>query len=297
MPSIDENRETWNADQSWSRGGDEWSDPWGGTELMWLGTVLPRIHRFLPAGTVLEIGPGFGRWTQFLVELCDELIAVDLSERCVEACRDRFASVGHAGFHVNDGFSLDAVADGSVDFAFSFDSLVHAEADAVDAYLEQLARKLRPDGVAFIHHSNAGAYRRRSALARRLPPRLRVPLTLRGLVVNTYAWRAASVTAESVAAQCDRVGLAVIGQEKANWIYGRHLIDTMSTLTPRGSRWERPPLIVENRDFAREAAQLVELSKLYGVARFGFEGAPGPALHRGRSGAAARRTGAPAGPS
>ena len=51
------------------------------------------------------------------------------------------------------------VADRSVDFAFSFDSLVHADAEVLDAYAAELARTLAPDGVAFIHHSNLGAYR------------------------------------------------------------------------------------------------------------------------------------------
>jgi hypothetical protein len=45
------------------------------------------------------------------------------------------------------------IADGSIDLAFSFDSLVHAEADVLSFYLAQLATKLRSDGVAFIHHS------------------------------------------------------------------------------------------------------------------------------------------------
>ena len=35
----------------------------------------------------------------------------------------------HATFVVNDGKSLAAVADGSINFAFSFDSLVHVEID------------------------------------------------------------------------------------------------------------------------------------------------------------------------
>jgi hypothetical protein len=52
-------------------------------------------------------------------------------------------------FHVNDGRSLAAVADGSVDLIFSFDSLVHVEADVMLAYLEQLAHKLTPHGIGF----------------------------------------------------------------------------------------------------------------------------------------------------
>ena len=36
------------------------------------------------------------------------------------------------------------IQDKSIDFVFSFDSLVHAEAEVIEAYLNQLAMKLQP---------------------------------------------------------------------------------------------------------------------------------------------------------
>ena len=51
------------------------------------------------------------------------------------------------------------VGDAAVDFAFSFDSLVHVEAETLADYLAELARVLVPDGVGFLHHSNFGTYR------------------------------------------------------------------------------------------------------------------------------------------
>jgi hypothetical protein len=78
-------------------------------------------HRHHP-----RIGPGFGRWTQYLRRLCIRLIVVDLSERCIDSCRRRFAGDRHIEYIVNDGTSLEQIPDGSVDFIFSFDSLVHA---------------------------------------------------------------------------------------------------------------------------------------------------------------------------
>ena len=32
-------------------------------DSQWFGLIFPRIHAFLPTGTILEIAPGFGRWT------------------------------------------------------------------------------------------------------------------------------------------------------------------------------------------------------------------------------------------
>ena len=87
---------------------------------------------------------------------------VDLTERCIEACKERFSADSHITYYVNDGKSLAMIPDDSVDFVFSFDALVHVEADVIKAYLSQLALQLKPDGVGFIHHSNIGAYVNRS---------------------------------------------------------------------------------------------------------------------------------------
>src|SRR4051812_18318564 len=154
MPDVEANLRQWDSEYSWPDQGDEWSAAWGGVDAQWHSTLLPRVGTFLPAATILEIAPGFGRWTNYLLGACDRYVGVDLSPASIEACRERFAGVGHAEFHVNDGRSLDVVGDASVDFAFSFDSLVHVEEDAIAGYVDELARVLSPSGLAFIHHSN-----------------------------------------------------------------------------------------------------------------------------------------------
>jgi SAM-dependent methyltransferase len=278
MPDVSENRLTWNTPSSWSARGDEWSGPWGGTELLWYGTLLPRLHAFLPASTILELGPGHGRWTQYLKEVADRLVLVDLAEACIAACRERFGADGNISYHVNDGRSLDMVPDRSIDLVFSFDSLVHAEADVLETYLSQLATKLTPDGVGFIHHSNMGAYRRAAGLARMVPEGLRRALTKRRLLVNLYAWRAESTTAELFAVLCKRAGLVCTAQEKIRWEYGRGLTDVISLFTVPGSRWERRNVVVENPGFMEEAARLAQIGRLYGADSF-----PGNATRLNRS--------------
>ncbi len=66
MATIEENKQYWDFTYPWTKQGDEWSLAWGGVVQQWYWVLLPRIHAFVPAGTILEIGPGFGRWTQFL---------------------------------------------------------------------------------------------------------------------------------------------------------------------------------------------------------------------------------------
>lgn len=260
MPTVEQNLEIWNSTYKWREDGDEWSSPWGGAESQWWGSLFPRLHSFVPCQTILEIAPGFGRWTQFLKDLCQQLIVVDLTQRCIDRCRERFAGISHISYAVNNGKSLEMVADSSVDFVFSFDSLVHAESDVLEAYLEQLARKLKPGGVGFIHHSNSLRYRNYFSLARRLP-RGRSFLARRGFLKDDHG-RALSMSAELFNRYCDRTGLQCLSQEIVNW-GASSLIDCISVFARKGSRWDRACQIVENPGFMREARSIRQYSSLY----------------------------------
>lgn len=262
MPTIERNISVW-ADYDWKQQGEEWSAAWGSSALQWRWSLLPRIEAFVPAGTILEIAPGFGRWTQYLKDKCDHLIAVDLSENCIQSCKQKFSEHSHVAFHVNDGKSLAVVPDGSVDFVFSFDSLVHAEADVLETYMAQLAKKLKPDGAGFIHHSNLGVYRRYYSVQRRLglPTRAKRMLFKYGILDND-GLRAISMTAELFERYARQAGLQCISQEIVNW-NGRRLIDCLSIFTPMGSKWTRPYKALKNPDFMGEARYVRKLSELY----------------------------------
>jgi ubiquinone/menaquinone biosynthesis C-methylase UbiE len=280
MASIDENRAVWNGDYDWTAQGEEWSEPWGGSESQWRWTFLPRIGAFVPAPRILEIAPGFGRWTRFLKDMCQHLTVVDMSDRCIQACRQRFAADTHITYHTNDGKSLAMVPDRSIDFAFSADSLVHAESDAIEAYAHGLARVLAADGVAFIHHSNLGAYRRYYSLTTRIP-RMGRPkyLLVKAGLVDPDHWRGLSMSADLFARHAGEAGLQCIGQEVINWGRARRLIDCFSVVTRPASRFARPNAVVRNPHFMKEAEQVARSSRLYGPAGNGATG-HGPAAAR-----------------
>jgi SAM-dependent methyltransferase len=248
MGTIAENHEAW-THYDWSQGGDEWSECWGSTESLWWTTVFPRVGRFLPARRILEIAPGFGRITHYLKDLCEELVVVDLTERCIDACRKRFSTSSHITYHVNDGRSLDAIPDDSIDFVFSYDSLVHADGDVVASYIAQLGRKLRRGGAGFFHHSNLGAYRDPATGA---------------LSVENPHWRADTMAADDLIRFCDAAGLVCLSQELVAW-GGDVLNDCFSTFTVRGSAFERPYQRVENANFMEEAARAQMLSRVYAL--------------------------------
>ena len=187
MPTLSENIRTWNDDYGWPQDGEEWSTPWGNSEMHWRGTLLPRIGRWLPAGSVVEIAPGRGRWTRFLLPLAERLHLVDQSPECINRCKERFANAPALTFEVNDGRTLRGVPDASVDFLFTYDSLVHAELDVMKAYLAEFRRTLKPGGFAFVHHSNLHEHVRYFGPLSLLPRY--TGLARLGLVDNRH-WRA-----------------------------------------------------------------------------------------------------------
>jgi ubiquinone/menaquinone biosynthesis C-methylase UbiE len=263
LPTIERNLAVWNAEYDWSFRGEEWSLAWGGAEQEWSASILPRIRRFLPARRVLEIGPGFGRWTAFLVDSAEELLLADISQRCLDACRERFGAISKIQTLLTDGHTLPA-ADRSIDFVFSFDSLVHAEADVMQSYARELARVLAPDGAAFLHHSNLGAY---SLIPFKLAniPIAGALLQKAGIADKLDGWRARTVTAAAMRRWVEEAGLVCASQELINWGTTR-LIDCITVVARPGSRHDRRRLLVRNPHFRCEAASARLVSEIYGGA-------------------------------
>jgi ubiquinone/menaquinone biosynthesis C-methylase UbiE len=248
MATIEENRRHWSS-YDWSRRGDEWSEVWGDSDALWHTTVWPRIRPFLErAETVLEIAPGYGRMTHYLVEHCSRLVVVDLAEACITACKERFRDRDHVSCHVNDGRSLPMVPDRSVDFAFSFDSLIHADREAVEGYVDELARTLGPEGVGFLHHSNLHAF---------VDPETGV------LDINNEHWRAEDFDARLFRERCASVGLSCIRQELVPWGGFPELIDCFSVFAIAGSGWDRQLEVMENPEFMLDAVKIGKIVKLY----------------------------------
>jgi hypothetical protein len=191
------------------------------------------------------------------------LTIVDLTERCIEHCRDKFSAYPHLECWTNDGQSLDMIEDETLDFVFSFDSLVHAEAPVLRAYLAQLATKLKPGGVGFIHHSN---------LASLAQPDGTTPSW-----VARRNWRGESMSTRLFREYCRESGLHCRTQEIINWVsrstradrhripgWGMPMTDALSTFS-RPARDERAATrVYVNARFVEEWRQLMDLAAIYG---------------------------------
>ncbi|MCB0340463.1 MAG: class I SAM-dependent methyltransferase, partial [Bdellovibrionales bacterium] len=261
-PSIETNLNTWNA-EDWTRfgEGENWSGPWGNTDALWFGDLLFRLQSFLPTQRILEIAPGHGRITRFLINYCEKLDVVDLSPNCIKYCQQRFADRTNINYHVTDGKSLAMVEDGAFDLIFSYASLVHVELDVIEAYLSQAAQKLTPNGVVFFHHSNLHEYMRQGLGY--MPNNV-----LRELRINPGGGRGTTVEAEHVRKIADQNGLSVVTQElmcfQARCFGAEIYNDCFSTLTKKGSKFEREPMIFHTEQMlTQRAAQQKALGRAY----------------------------------
>lgn len=270
MGNLDENLHTWTT-HNWAESGEEWSRTWGGSANLWWGCIFPRLAAHLPAATIVEIAPGAGRFSQYLSDWAERLILIDVTPRCIELCKERFADRPHVETRLNDGRTLPGVADRSVQFVFSFDSLVHVDLGVIRAYLGEIRRVLAPGGVAFLHHSNFASF---------VDPESGVA------AIENLHWRDAGVSAEKVAREAGLAGLRVLVQEQVNWGC-EDLIDALTLLGRADDHPDVPARQLQNRDFMREATSLAQLAATWTQGGLDFSSkltprktAPRPSLWR-----------------
>jgi ubiquinone/menaquinone biosynthesis C-methylase UbiE len=143
------NRHVWST-WDWAEQGEEWT-----ASPEWKDALLGGVLRPTMSGAerILEIGPGAGRWTEELHKLADQLILVDITDTTLELCRERLGDPINVTYVRSDGTTLRDISSASVDAIWSFDVFVHIAPLDIAAYLAEIARVLRPGGVAVIHHA------------------------------------------------------------------------------------------------------------------------------------------------
>lgn len=141
MPTIEENYLAWNENYTWPQDGEEW----GSTSLAFHQRIRADFFDpFVTGATVLEIGPGHGRWTKILAEHAQRIVLVDIAEKNLTFCQNRFQARVPLECIQSDGKSLPGVGTESVDFVWSFNAFVHMEKQVIASYLQEIYRVLKP---------------------------------------------------------------------------------------------------------------------------------------------------------
>jgi hypothetical protein len=138
-----------------------------------------------------------------------------------------------------------AIPDDSIDFVFSFDSLVHVELEIVGGYCEQINKKLNDRGIAFLHHSNA----------------------LMGVdnteILYPQRGRATSVSSANIKEIIERSGGRTLIQEEVNW-QSKKRIDCFTTFSKNTSYAHLQYKLIENDNFMAETELIrASLSQYY----------------------------------
>jgi len=138
--------------------GDEWNDDAAGgrgrDEFYFSIFAQPFLR---PEMTVLEVGPGGGKWTVRLAQRVRKVVALDVSREMLQRTRQRCESekLDNVELVIGNGRDFLPMGDESVDFFFSFDVFVHLALEDTFAYVQEMNRVLKSGGRGVCHHAIA----------------------------------------------------------------------------------------------------------------------------------------------
>ncbi|MER7587883.1 class I SAM-dependent methyltransferase [Micromonospora sp. NPDC127501] len=121
---------------------------------------------------VLDFGCGVGRLSQALAPHADEVVGVDIAPTMLEAARRLNRSAENIRFVLNDAPDLSQFPDGHFDLVYSALVLQHLPRPAIDHYLAEFLRVLRPGGTAIVGFPTEPAHTARGIVWHLAPSRL-----------------------------------------------------------------------------------------------------------------------------
>lgn len=113
-----------------------------------------KLFSFLDLDRVVELACGRGRHVPQYIELANEVILIDILDKNIEYCKERFCNISKIQYYVNNGHDLEQLASDSCSALFTYDAMVHFEMLDIFEYLKETRRVLKPGGRALFHHSN-----------------------------------------------------------------------------------------------------------------------------------------------
>lgn len=113
-----------------------------------------RMFRELNLQKVVELAVGRGRHVTQYLDLAGHVTLVDILEKNIAFCKERFGNNPKISYYKNSGNDLSKLKDASYTSLFTYDAMVHFELIDVYNYLIETYRILQPGGKALFHHSN-----------------------------------------------------------------------------------------------------------------------------------------------
>lgn len=131
--------------------GLDWGDPDYVEPLRFVRDryVLPYVN---PQHRAVEIGPGGGRWTRYLLGF-KELYLVDYHAELQEELKENFKQP-NMRFILNSGVDFPGIPERSIDFLFSFGTFVHLDVSLIGQYLQNMRPILTPTATVVLHYAD-----------------------------------------------------------------------------------------------------------------------------------------------
>jgi SAM-dependent methyltransferase len=111
--------------------------------------------RYVAGRVVLDVACGEGYGSALIARHAARVTGVDISPQAIEHAKEAYAGLANASFACASCTQL-PLPGASIDVAVSFETLEHIEAQ--DAFLDELARVLKPGGVLLISCPNKLEY-------------------------------------------------------------------------------------------------------------------------------------------
>jgi SAM-dependent methyltransferase len=177
--------------------------------------VLPELPRAAAECSAVDLGCGVGRFSRAFAARFSEVMGIDVSAEMVRQAREANPSERYPNlqFVTGDGVTLPAARE-TQDFVFSYEVFQHMPSeDVIRSNLREIARILRPDGLALVHVKTRPEGGRLRHGAARLVPESAVRLVKRALgrdpLVSDASFRGTAVPRERLRALFAEAGLTV----------------------------------------------------------------------------------------
>lgn len=104
--------------------------------------------------SVIELACGRGRHVRQYIDKAGKVTLVDILEKNINICKDRYKAYDKIHFYCNNGFNLEQLPSEQYTALFCYDAMVHFEMLDIYEYLKDIYRVLVKGGRVLIHHSN-----------------------------------------------------------------------------------------------------------------------------------------------
>jgi SAM-dependent methyltransferase len=131
--------------------GIQWGDPEVVPPLTYVRDHFLRPY-LSPNTTVVEIGPGGGRWTRYMLH-ARHIYAVDYHQELLNELSSNFRRSNITTIK-NRGDDFPGIPPQTIDFVFSFGTFVHLDLEIIDRYLESMKSLLKPESNVVIQYSD-----------------------------------------------------------------------------------------------------------------------------------------------